>query len=598
MALLTLSQTAGGDAAHPDAALAGAKRYIYLEGSDILAPLYSDENLTHLQANPMVANDQGVFDLAFLPEDLYRVVTLDAKHQPIDTMPPLQIGPTQGLTQGLAQGHHFTDTAALLADTRLSYQPQTGHLRVFAGTLLSIPTAGLSYRVLGPEAPDAHLITEGGVQLEVLPGDSGFDVRAFGARGDGTTDDTAACQACLDAAALQQVTARFPAGRYLVTSLHFGPQQQIVMDRGGCFLAAEDNRSVLVCTEGYFSTVTGVRVEGNGRSAVTAFDLSNLRHSAEVRGCHAQACAVGFHFRQLCWNTTVSACYAKACDIGYLITEGSNAVTLLHCASDGHGALSPTAGVRIRDGASYATEGVNLLGGFHQATGIGVDDAGTNSKIIGVYFETCTEADILLGGRFPCIDTTHHSSETGPVCVKGRSCQAASIDRLALTGTRSLGLFDFDDSNSNCTARKVETAGENTVLGETAGVSVLSNAFRGNAADELGLRGAPEAGYALTLHLDGGGDLAATSFGSSAAFGSWRAGKAVRWNAPQSHRFYSGPAGSESEQLRIEAGIVTLYGQCQAGHLPMHADEVSAAHGGLPSGRLYRTSTGELRVKL
>jgi hypothetical protein len=45
-----------------------------------------------------------------------------------------------------------------------------------------------------------------------------FDARAFDAKGDGTTDDTKACQACIDAAAEVGGIAFFPEGKYKTTS--------------------------------------------------------------------------------------------------------------------------------------------------------------------------------------------------------------------------------------------------------------------------------------------------------------------------------------------------------------------------------------------
>lgn len=575
------------------ATIAFAKCYVYGAGTDILRPVFSDPNLTLIQSNPMIADENGVFDLCHLLEGDYRIIITDNKDNEVQREDNLSIGSSNAF--GLAR--HFDSVLALLDDTLLSYSNARGSVTVTENTTVSVPTQAFYYRVAAEVATDHHLITAGGVKLYVIPGVSGYSAEAFGTYGDGISDDTEACQKCIDVAALTGGKALFPTGLYKVAGLTIAHQMQIAMDPGAKFIAALNDMSIISCSTGHFSTLSGISLDGGGRTGVTGFDFTNLRHTAQIARCYVLNCAVGFHFRQLCWNTTVASCYAKACDVGYLITDGSNAMTLLHCSSDSSGSTTPTAGIRIRDGGTYPTEGVNIIGGFHQSTARGIDDAGTNTKIVGVYFETCTEADILLGGKFPCIDTTHHSSTSGTVCIKGRNCQAASIERLALTGARTVGLFDFDTSNTFCKAWKVETAGENTSLGMVTGLALMSSAVRYNEAGEVGINGEPVAGHPFSISLSGGGDIRAADFGSSSAFGTWQASKAIRWNAPNSHRFYSGTAGAETEQMRVEAGAVTLFGQLQASNLPTYADDAAAGVGGLPLGRVYKTSDGVLRIK-
>jgi len=100
------------------------------------------------------------------------------------------------------------DVAALLADTALTYS------NVTAGDIIRTRAEGFSYRVAASGASDHHVTTAGGVKLYVLAGASGFNVRAFGAVGDGVADDTAAIQAAIDAAR----SVSFSSGTYKIMS--------------------------------------------------------------------------------------------------------------------------------------------------------------------------------------------------------------------------------------------------------------------------------------------------------------------------------------------------------------------------------------------
>jgi polygalacturonase len=67
-----------------------------------------------------------------------------------------------------------------------------------------------------------------------------FDVRAFGAKGDGTTLDTDAINKAIAAAgAAGGGTVRFPAGSYLATSIHLQSHIGLYLDHGATLVAAE-----------------------------------------------------------------------------------------------------------------------------------------------------------------------------------------------------------------------------------------------------------------------------------------------------------------------------------------------------------------------
>jgi polygalacturonase len=68
----------------------------------------------------------------------------------------------------------------------------------------------------------------------------GFDVRTFGARGDGATPDTAAINAAIEAAAQGGGgTVRFPPGRYLSFSIRLRSNVALVLEAGSILIAAD-----------------------------------------------------------------------------------------------------------------------------------------------------------------------------------------------------------------------------------------------------------------------------------------------------------------------------------------------------------------------
>ncbi|MEZ5720475.1 MAG: glycosyl hydrolase family 28-related protein [Paracoccaceae bacterium] len=120
----------------------------------------------------------------------------------------------------LSGGKWRADAAALIADTDLTYTPdQDGS--VVTGTNVITQAEGFGFTVADAGASDHNLVTAGGVKLYVLPTSDGtYSVRAFGAVGDGVTDDTAAIQAAIDHCNANAATLQAPGGPYLVTTIN------------------------------------------------------------------------------------------------------------------------------------------------------------------------------------------------------------------------------------------------------------------------------------------------------------------------------------------------------------------------------------------
>ncbi|TGP50313.1 hypothetical protein EN873_24380 [bacterium M00.F.Ca.ET.230.01.1.1] len=112
---------------------------------------------------------------------------------------------------------NFATVASLLADSVLSYTAGGGHVVVGSGDI--IQAQGFRYQVAASGAADHNLTTAGGVKLYVLAAATGYDVRAFGAVGDGVADDTVPIQKTIDRVkAAVGGAVHLPAGTYKITA--------------------------------------------------------------------------------------------------------------------------------------------------------------------------------------------------------------------------------------------------------------------------------------------------------------------------------------------------------------------------------------------
>ncbi len=71
-------------------------------------------------------------------------------------------------------------------------------------------------------------------------GDAQFDVRQFGAKGDGETKDTQALQAAMDAAGVRGGTVYLPPGRYLSGTVRFKSHVTVFLDAGATLVFSPD----------------------------------------------------------------------------------------------------------------------------------------------------------------------------------------------------------------------------------------------------------------------------------------------------------------------------------------------------------------------
>lgn len=239
--------------------VSGAQLAVFGAGTTTPVTTYSDRALSTAQARPLIANSAGEFEQSFVASGVYKIrvsdadgVTLyendnvriaDRPDDPVffDTI-ALLLASTDTYADGtfliavqenaryktLASGAtDFSDENAggqklmrgflaydTVSDLLDSVEPTRGAGAIWEG-------GGFRYEEAASGATDQHVTTAGGVKLYVLAGeDGGYNVKAFGAIGDGSENDTTAIQKAINSAGGNSgVKVIFPIGTYNIDSV-------------------------------------------------------------------------------------------------------------------------------------------------------------------------------------------------------------------------------------------------------------------------------------------------------------------------------------------------------------------------------------------
>jgi len=216
-----------------------------------------------------------------------------------------------------------------------------------AGTIIGTRAEGFAYRAVDT-ATATTVANAGGQAFEVLPGSDGYNVKAFGAAGDGVADDTAAIQAAISAtdASASVVTGGMvylPRGRYNIT------------DTLSVTTSLGTLASVTIFGEGIHNTVIDVQTMA-GTAAIYFEDstycalkdlqlLGNFKCSAGLQVNNGSHIWLERVFSQnfindcfkieRCFMTTLSGCRAKGGDstiTGFNFASGYNtSLNVINC---------------------------------------------------------------------------------------------------------------------------------------------------------------------------------------------------------------------------------------------------------------------------
>lgn len=292
----------------------GAKLYTYETGTSTPKPTYSDAGLTVQNANPIISDADGYFSDIFLASGAYRFR--------LTTSADAQIWQADDIEGG---------STAL---------PLTGGTMTGFITLHADPTQAM------------HAVTKQYVDNKIP-----VSVKDYGAVGNGSTDDTAAVQAAVDAViAANGGSLFFPRGSYLVTST-------ILIDPS---LAPQGSAPVRLFGEGrlrssLFSNVAGTRVlEFRGaRGSLEHMSVYNNNFTTSTSG-------------YLIWLNNTSQFSMRDCWIQggfhtlYIFGDGCTDSNIVNCSFT---FASGTANVRVQRPGTTGQNGAHRFRGcrFNQA---------------------------------------------------------------------------------------------------------------------------------------------------------------------------------------------------------------------------------------
>lgn len=177
-----------------------------------------------------------------------------------------------------------------------------------------------------------------------------YNVRDFGARADGKTDDTKAIQKALDQAELTGGTVYIPQGTYLIDpaqTLYVGAKTQLTGDGERSVLRAKTNSFgwELLRVDGSNSTISDIVLDGNNR----------VNRIAVIAGGTSNVTLKGVKLLNATHSTDKRSSYYEGVVAGLIIYGNTTGITVDQAEIAHIQALNPTSGNLIARGIHITT---------------------------------------------------------------------------------------------------------------------------------------------------------------------------------------------------------------------------------------------------
>lgn len=366
------------------APLAGGRVWHYTAGTSNLKDTYQDQAGIVLNTNPIVLDAYG--QAIIWGKGTYRQVLLDSTGNQIWD---------QVTGSGISDAMDPVTGAASVAAAKTALGITSAWQAVIGNATLSggMSTMGISAAmqpVVGAATLAAARTALGvsSVGLEV------YNVKAYGAVGDGVTNDAAAINAAITACSAGIVY--FPPGVYRVNSTIFmkpGVSLWGTSRLVSTLVAGANNVNIV----GYVATgvlPTGFQIWnlGFGGGGFTGcygivldgVDATKRLSIIDIQNCYFGTLAQGLYMN-FCANVTISTCFSNTATAGFWVKMCAD-VTLMNCQAQAGAGY----GFYVQGGAGAYDEGVKVLGCSTngQAFGFFAQDQDWG-QIVGCSFSTC-----------------------------------------------------------------------------------------------------------------------------------------------------------------------------------------------------------------
>lgn len=298
----------------------------------------------------------------------------------------------------------------------------------------------------------------------------------FGADNTGASGASTAIQAAINSSSGDIYV---PDGVYLIDADLILPDNVCIYFSGDAVFKASANGRTFFksTTHAYFSQIHNAQLDGNGKTGVTGFDMTNFRLNAGLFNPYMTLMETGFIGREGCFGLKISNPTAYGVKFPIIFIENNSVVEVDNPVFDNSvvaGGDAAGAGVTVQYGTG-SNLGARVVGGYIQGFTLGVDDAGVGTVVDGTYFEACTDVDIVSGtnARNGKYINCEHWGAIGNAAYRFRNSDAMVVLFPTMGSGARTEIFDVNNTNTNCTAFVTPSnASYNAPIGDISGILV------------------------------------------------------------------------------------------------------------------------------